>query len=452
MEKLLSVFKEKFPNTGSIYLVKAPGRLNIIGEHTDYSGLPVLPFAIDSSLKIMFSPTSDKKIKLYSLDLPNSSPVEFEIEKEIPPSEKGHWGNYIKAAVQDGIFYSNGKNIPLETINGFVGVVSSQIPQNAGLSSSSALVVASELAFFKSQNWELPPADMAQRTAHAEQYVGTMGGGMDQTASLCGKKGYCLKIYFYPLEVTQIKINLDCSFIIANSLIDARKSSEVKNHYNQRVLESKLIKEISSRILFKEGIIFSELNYLGDLRKIVNSTLTITALKEIILNNLKRELYTLEDVQKICGEEKILKNVLINFGQLLKELPKKLPLRRRAKYLFEEWERVEDAAIFLSEGNFKKLGDLLYESHYGLQYLYEVSHPKLDELINLAKEFGLYGARMVGAGFGGSTLHLVPKTAELEYTDFLKKHFYEKLSGVPFKPNYIQTFSPDDGANITVVC
>lgn len=422
--------------------------MNIIGEHTDYSGLPVLPFAIDASLDIIFFPSKDKKVSIYSLNLPEESHAEFEVSDEIPPSPKGHWANYVKAAVQDGARYAREKGISPDCLKGFTGIVSGNIPQNAGLSSSSALVVACETAFFKIQGWEVSAVEMSGRTARAEHYVGTMGGGMDQTTSLCGKKGCCLKIYFHPLEIETVPINIDCCFLIASSMVDAKKSGGVKNHYNQRALECRLIKEAVSATFLKEKIIEKPLDFLGDLRKISLDKKDILNFKNLALETLKDDFYSLDDIRRICGEERFQKHIVGRFGAILKDMPQRFPLHKRVSYLFDEWLRVIEAAEYLKDGKLMELGALLYKTHEGMKRLFEASHPIVDKIISLAYEFGLPGARIVGAGFGGSTIHLVPKPALSDYKNFLITRFYANKIPQKDYDKVLRLFTPEDGVCI----
>jgi galactokinase len=446
--QLTALFRERFPRLAPRRIAQAPGRLNLIGEHTDYNGLPVLPFSITPRIRIVFSPTDDNCIELYSENLPDQSPVWFALEDTIPPFEGGHWGNYVKAAIQDGIEFAREQGVAARNLRGLKGILFSDVPLNAGLSSSSALVVAVALAFFDAQGWDVGPLEMAVRTARAERYVGTHGGGMDQTTALCGKLGHLLKIYFHPLEVSYIPLNVCCSFVVAHSQVEARKSGEAQIHYNRRVLECRLVTEIINSLLLKPQNGDDRLNYLGDLRFRLAPNRTRTDWKHAVLELLPGEDYTLEDVAALIGSRQRVDEVCAPFSPVLSQLPPALPLRKRAHYLFEEWERVERAVISIRSGDLQTLGELLYQSHEGLQHLYEVSHPRLDELVALAREFGLPGARLVGAGFGGSTLHLVPENAETDYLQFLARRFYHGGDVEALRGRYLHVFHPDAGATV----
>lgn len=463
LQPLLDRFDRLFPGVGPRYLVRAPGRLNIVGEHTDYNGLPVLPFAIDAGIRIVFAPVEDPTITLYAMDFPDTPPVTFRIERDIPASEQGHWVNYAKAAAQDGARAAAERGEDPERLRGFVGVIAGDLPKNAGLSSSSALVVATAVAFSHAQGWPVDPPALATRCADAEHYVGTRGGGMDQTTSLCGRKSACLKMYFHPLEVETVAVKVRCSFLVAHSRVEAAKSAGARHHYNQRVIECRLLTEMVGDALRRDGALpggaedagiaegrsslAGPLRYLGDLRRVWPLD-RLEALRDRALDAIPQEDYSWDDLARRLGGERL--DALVRrgrFEELIPNLPPRLPLRRRAKYLFEEWVRVEKAARCLAAGDLDGLGAILFEAHRGLSKEYEVSHPRVDELVAFAKGFGLPGARMTGAGFGGSTIHLVPRGEEREYKDYLSRKFYtEPVEDVLGR--FIHVFHPEDGARV----
>jgi len=209
--------------------VRAPGRVNLIGEHTDYNGLPVLPVAIQRSVRIELRARDDRRVRLANADA-RFEPCEFEIAAEIPPFAPGHWGNYSKAAAQ-ALQRRSGLDC------GFDGLVSGDIPAAAGLSSSSALVVASALALVAVNELEIAREDLMVLTAEAERYVGTHSGGMDQAISLGGRAGHAVRIDFDPLRLEPVPIPPDWRFVIANSLVEALKSGGAQAAYNARVRE-----------------------------------------------------------------------------------------------------------------------------------------------------------------------------------------------------------------------
>src|ERR1700675_4329962 len=161
-----------------IIAVRAPGRVNLIGEHTDYSGLPVLPVAIDRSTIVVAAANTTGDVEVTNAD-PMWPSRRFAIERQIPPYETGDWANYVKASIQGAI-----DRFPTRPLRGASMVVDGRVPPAAGLSSSSALTVSTAMAFMAVNQLELDPLDAATMVARSERYVGTHGGGMDQAASI----------------------------------------------------------------------------------------------------------------------------------------------------------------------------------------------------------------------------------------------------------------------------
>src|SRR4030042_6160542 len=193
--RLLDYYLERFPNQEKVTVLRAPGRVNLIGEHTDYNGLPVMPMAIDCDMLVALAPRQDSKIRAVNPEFPDR---DFRIEEKIPPFEQGDWGNYIKAGVE-GIVEELGG---VERLRGFDACYFGTVPMGGGLSSSSTLVVASAMAMLEAGGIALEPQVLAERMARAEWYVGTQGGGMDHAACILSQKGKALKIDFFPLRTT----------------------------------------------------------------------------------------------------------------------------------------------------------------------------------------------------------------------------------------------------------
>ena len=446
--ELRAAFCTRFSGAQPQGQVSAPGRLNIIGEHTDYNGLPVLPFAVNAAIRMLFTPDDSGQIEIVSLDMPDEGSVSFSIEECIKPSEAGHWGNYLKAAVQDGVAYGREQGIEPARLRGLRGVIRSDLPMDAGLSSSSALVVAMILAFYHVQGWALPAPEMALRAAKAEHYVGTRGGGMDQTVSLCGREGMALKVDFHPLKVIPAKVGVQCLFMVAHSTAFAAKSAGARWRYNQRVFECRVLTELISRRALAEGLIDEPLIYLGDLRKGKAGRLSLASWTDFVRETLSTIPYDYERLEQETGPwvARLLKE---QFPRLRGHLEGEFPLWQRGVYLMEEWARVEKAVGLMAEGDLAGLGELLYQAHEGLAMKYNVSHPRVDELVALARRYGLPGARMVGAGFGGVTLHLVPDDMQQDYRQFLAREFYREYLPGNRKELPVWTFTPSAGALVT---
>jgi galactokinase len=234
---LLDHTKRKFRDINNIFFIRVPGRVNLIGEHIDYNNGPVLPCAIDREIILCLTDNTSGSIRVSNVN-PDYKEFAFSARNIIEPYEKGHWGNYIKAGVK-GIVDYLGQNTDLnpESILGFDAIISSTLPAAAGLSSSSTLVVGAALAILIVNQIPMDKLTVAEICAEAEHFVGTSGGGMDHAACLLGKKDSFLKIEFNPLKAEPVSAPDDIEIILFHSLVDAEKSSHVREEYNRRVLE-----------------------------------------------------------------------------------------------------------------------------------------------------------------------------------------------------------------------
>jgi galactokinase len=208
-----------------IRVAEAPGRVNLIGEHTDYNGLPVFPMALQRRFRMLFRPRADETLRLATMDgYPGRS---FEIAGEIEPYEQGDWGNYVKASARI-LARRYGR------LRGMDILMHSDIPIAAGLSSSSALVVGSGIALLAANGIAARFEELVELFPEGERYVGTRGGAMDHTVCLAGQPGHALKIDFSPFAVHPTPVPADWRFLIGHSLVRAEKSREVKEQYNER--------------------------------------------------------------------------------------------------------------------------------------------------------------------------------------------------------------------------
>ena len=192
---IIDLFAHSFPGRKPTHIVEAPGRVNLVGEHTDYNGYPVLPMALRRAIRVALATRRDGHVVACS-PVPGYGECTCGLGRSIPPASAGDWCNYLKAAAQ-GLITHYGDSV--EWV-GFDAVVVGDIPSGAGLSSSSALVVASALALLAANERSMAPAALADLLASAERYVGTAGGGMDQAVCLQAVEGHALKIDFFPLR------------------------------------------------------------------------------------------------------------------------------------------------------------------------------------------------------------------------------------------------------------
>ena len=204
------------PSSSPGHLVRAPGRVNLIGEHIDYCGLSVLPMALRRSVRIAFHPRSDRETRLVNRD-PGFAPSAFAMSENIPPGPAGDWGNYARAAAQ-----ALAQRFP--DLRGVDALVESDLPIAAGLSSSSALVVAMALAIMHANGKTLALLELMDLLGRGERYVGTAGGGMDQAIILGARAGCASRIDFHPLRLTPTAVPADWQFIVAWSLVHAEMS------------------------------------------------------------------------------------------------------------------------------------------------------------------------------------------------------------------------------------
>jgi galactokinase len=332
--------------------------VNLIGEHTDYNGLPVLPMALRQEIRILFSPRGDSTIRVRSRER-EFGLREFSISDDIPPDTPGDWANYLKAPCQ-------ALALRFGPLRGFDAMVTSTLPVASGLSSSSALVIAMGQAILKANDLELPALDFAEEMARAERYTGTQGGGMDQAISVGAREGHASRIEFNPLRMFETLIPADWRFVVAHTLVRAEKSGPAQEAYNRRTRECREAL----------GIIQGALDGSDWVQDESFSYPRLTShlpLQELVpLAEAKLE------------------------GTLLK----------RFRHVVTEATRVYDAEEALRRQDLPTFGLLMSSSHESLRNDYEVSSPELDLLVELALGAGAAGARLTGAGFGGCAVAL----------------------------------------------
>jgi len=347
-EILVNGFKERFggePET----IIRAPGRVNLIGEHTDYNDGFVLPVAIDRDIMVASRRRDDGLVRIHSLDF--DAMVEFHID-DIQYDSENKWSNYPRGVAR--LLQESGYRP-----GGLEAAITGNIPLGAGLSSSAAMEVAMAMTFEKASDLEIDPVEMALICQKAEnQFVGVNCGIMDQFISRMGRKDHALLLDCRLLEFELIPLNLDgVSIVVCNTGVEREL---VDSEYNKRRSEC----ERGMKIL------------------------------EDILPGIK----ALRDVN------------IADFHKYKTHLPE--ITERRCEYIIEENNRVLESVQLLAEGDLVGFGILMNESHIGLRDEYEVSCPELDAMVTIAwSTEGVLGSRMTGAGFGGCTVSLVTEAA-----------------------------------------
>jgi galactokinase len=206
-------------------VVEAPGRVNLIGEHIDYHGLSVLPIALQRRVRIAFRARHDREIRAVSDPYGERR---FEWTDSLDPVARGDWENYLRAAARVARPF-----LPA-SIRGIDAEISSDLPAAAGLSSSSALIVAFTLGLLRANGYNPTFEELMAVLPDGEQFVGTRGGGMDHAASLGSRAGCASLIAFDPVSIRHFPIPRDWSFLVADSRVRAEKSGPAREEYNAR--------------------------------------------------------------------------------------------------------------------------------------------------------------------------------------------------------------------------
>ena len=418
-------FRKLFPEAQRPSLYRAPGRVNLIGEHTDYNGLPVLPMAIDHDISICASPRNDNRAVIRNTD-PSFEDREFEIDFRILPYPKGDWGNYCKSAFQALQDYLINQKKEKRLLRGVNLLVDGNIPVGSGLSSSSALVVATAFAINDLNKLSLDKLFLAELLALGERYVGTEGGGMDQATSLLGEKGMALKIDFFPLRIEYVSFPGDYVIVVCNSLVDAKKSASANLAYNQRVVECRLGAALIRKFVEDECNRKCNITLLGDLRKPEFSHM-LGNVDAMLDKTLPGNELTLTEISSFLGmdENSVRERYLkLKSGVYFKPPPSGLRIKSRLRHVLTEAERVEKSKEYIENRLIDEFGQLMYESHKSCAADYEISCPELDALVEIARENGAVGARLTGAGFGGCTVNLVHREKSSAFIENMTYGYY----------------------------
>ena len=366
--KLTEHFKEIFKQDDNIESFFSPGRVNLIGEHTDYNGGFVFPCALDFGTYAIVRQREDKNFRMYSENFENLGIIEFNLDNLVY-DKKDDWANYPKGVIKT--FLDKGFKIP----NGFDVLFFGNIPNGAGLSSSASIEVLTAVILKSLFNFDIDMVEMVKYCQIAEnKFIGVNSGIMDQFAVGMGKKDNAILLDCNTLNFTYVPVKLkDMSIVIANT---NKKRGLADSKYNERRSSC----EEAVAVLNKNGV---NIKYLGEL--------------------------TVEEFNKV-------KHFIKDEEQL-----------KRATHAVTENERAKVAVEFLKKDDIKTFGELMNKSHISLRDDYEVTGLELDSLVEAAwEEVGTVGARMTGAGFGGCTVSIV-KNAEVD--NFIKnvgKKYKEK--------------------------
>ena len=363
------IIEEKFKSLfGDNYMVyTSPGRVNLIGEHTDYNGGFVFPGAIDKGIYAAINPNGTDKVRAYSADY--NEQVEFGMNEEDAPKES--WARYIFGVCREM------KKRGFEP-KGFDTVFVGDVPLGAGMSSSAALESAFANALNEIFNLNIDRFELArigQSTEH--NYCGVKCGIMDQFASVFGKKGHLMRLNCATMEFEYFPFNPEGYKVV---LLDTVVKHELASSaYNKR-------RESCENACAHIKARHPEVNFLSD------------ATMEM-----------LDEVKSEISEEDY----------------------KRAVYVIGEKQRVLDVCDALEKGDYDTVGDRMFGTHYGMSKEYEVSCEELDFLNDVAKQCGVTGSRVMGGGFGGCTINLVKEELYDNFIATAKKEYLAKFNREP---------------------
>ena len=352
--------------TGSVYA--SPGRINLIGEHTDYNGGFVFPGAVDKGMIIEIKPNGTDLVKAYSIDLKDY--VEFGLNEEDAP--RASWARYIFGVCREMI--KRGVEV-----KGFNTAFAGDVPLGAGMSSSAALESAYAYAINdlfgdnKIDKFEL--AKVGQATEH--NYIGVKCGIMDQFASVFGKEGSLMRLDCRSLEYQYFPFKPEgYRLVLVDSVVKHELASSAYNKRRQSC--ENVVNAIAKK---HEGVEF---------------------LRDCTLEMLA------EVKEEVSAEDYM-----------------------RAEYVIEEIQRVLDVCDALEKGDYETVGQKMYETHHGMSKKYEVSCEELDFLNDVAFDCGVTGSRVMGGGFGGCTINLVKNELYETFITTAKERFKEKFGRSP---------------------
>jgi galactokinase len=345
-------------------VVRAPGRVNLIGEHTDYNDGFVLPAAIDRSIAFAGRKRPDRVVRVHSLDFGAS--VEFHLD-DIQKDGKNPWSNYIRGVSkyleEDG-----------HRLSGADMVFGGDVPREAGLSSSAAVEVGTA-AFWKNLlRLEVDPVYLVKLSRKAEnQFVGVPCGIMDQFISALGRENHALFLDCRDLSFRHVPLRDDVKIVVCNSGV---KRALAQSEYEVRLKQCRQA-----------------------VAQIASAGLAVKSLRDVASADLE-------------AARSVLSGILF----------------RRARHIVTENHRVLEAVKALECGDLERFGQLMNASHESLRDDYEVSSKELDVLVELAwKQPGVLGARMTGAGFGGCTVNLLRQERAEAFAEAVRRGYQDAL-------------------------
>lgn len=467
-DRLTKVFAEHFDGSKPDFIARAPGRVNLIGEHVDHMHFGCFPAALEQDIvmavKIIPQDQSSSSSTI-EFDLRNTTPrfAAASFNSGIKDTEsvelihKGdtRWANYFKVAWKGlhphlpSSVLSSSSSLPARV----QVLVDGTIPPESSLSSSAAMTVCSSITIleaFKAREL-INRSEMAEVAIEAERYVGVASGGMDQSASIFGERSSALHITFFPKlnvkTVTLPQTEKKCTFVVANSLVVSDKKLMGAEQYNLRVAELLMAARVFAKknglpmddttktwrklldVYYKKNPLSKEDQEVEQVRSTLGEEAAqISHMSTLIEEQLPKGLISQSQVEELTG--------YTNEGEFHREFtsqfeiraPQGFNLQSRVRHVLAESLRVHQFKSLCQSNDYpdvyKKLGELMNASHSSLQQDYENSCPELETIVSLAREAGALGSRLTGAGWGGSTVSLVEAEKVSSVIEALKKGYY----------------------------
>lgn len=353
---------------GQPKIYRAPGRVNLIGEHTDYNDGFVMPAAIDFATWVAISAGSDRTISVSSENFPDQ--FSFDLDDQ-NPQPKGDWSDYVRGVAV--MLEQAGRRLKGARLH-----IRGDVPVGAGLGSSAAVEVATGYALLKHSAFPINRLELAKICQRAEnEFVGMRCGIMDQFIACHGQEGRAVLLDCRSLEAEPLRLPDDVRLVICNTMV---KHQLAASEYNARREEC------------EQGV-----------RQLAQGLPTVRALRDLTLTDLELHGRGLPNV-----------------------------IYRRCYHVISENDRVLRAKAALEENKLVEFGQLMNESHQSLRDDYQVSCPELDVMVELARDLPeVFGARMTGGGFGGCTINLVTAEACENFSDSVSRHYQAATGIVP---------------------
>jgi galactokinase len=366
VKDLRSKFHERFGAAATV--CRAPGRVNIIGEHTDYNDGFVLPAAIDSYCWLAFAPRTDRKLIVHSENFGETAERDLD---SLAPGALHRWSDYplgVAWALEQSGYRLCGANL----------LISGEVPLGAGLSSSAAVEVAVATALAHCARLIFDRKEIALLCQRAEnEYVGMRCGIMDQFVSCHGQTGHAILLDCRSLDYQVVPIPAGLQLVICNTMVKHQLGS---SEYNVR------------RAQCEEGV-----------RALSTVLHGIRALRNVSLDQLERHRNLLADI-----------------------------VYKRCRHVITENERTLKVAELFRAGKEEGLAELLAASHRSLRDDYQVSCPELDSMVEIAsRQAGVHGSRMIGGGFGGCTVNLVEEACAREFQQQVAREYQRQTGSKP---------------------